>query len=141
MLTLYFLGALVIRLISPAIYRHMPVKRYYLISIGASVAVFTVFLLIPSQSLMIRRILLIVTGLLQGIAVPSLQLLVTDAFADRTASASSAIVLGVSLSVLLAPLIMGAIIESAGYMLAMWFIIVLLLLSAAVLLTVGIKAT
>ncbi len=136
MLTLYFLGALVIRLISPAIYKRMPVKRYYLLSVGASVAVFVVFLLVPSQSLIIRRILLITTGLLQGIAVPSLQLLVTDDFADRTASASSAIVLGVSLSALLAPLIMGNIIESAGFMAAMWFITILLLLSAAVLLTV-----
>ena len=136
MLTLYFLGALVIRLISPAVYRRVSVKRYYLVSIGVSAAVFVVFLLIPSQSLMLRRILLVITGLLQGIAVPSLQLLVTDAFSDRTASASSAIVLGVSLSALLAPLIMGAIIESAGYMAAMWFITALLLLSAAVLLTV-----
>ena len=141
MLTLYFLGALVIRLISPAIYRRMPVKRYYLLSIGASVIVFAVFLLIPSQSLMLRRIMLVVTGLLQGIAVPSLQLLVTDTFADRTASASSAIVLGVSLSALLAPLIMGAIIESAGYMAAMWFITVALLLSALVLLTVRNRQT
>lgn len=136
MLTLYFLGALIIRLVSPAVYSRVPVKRYYLISIGTSVAVFTVFLLIPTQALMLRCILLVITGLLQGIAVPSLQLLVTDAFADRTASASSAIVLGVSLSALLAPLIMGAIIESAGYMVAMWFITVLLLLSAAVLASV-----
>ncbi|MCR4607278.1 MAG: MFS transporter [Oscillospiraceae bacterium] len=141
MLTLYFLGALVIRLISPAIYRRMPVKRYYLLSIGASVIVFAVFLIIPSQSLMLRRIMLVVTGLLQGIAVPSLQLLVTDTFADRTASASSAIVLGVSLSALLAPLIMGAIIESAGYMAAMWFITAALLLSAVVLLTVRNRQT
>lgn len=136
MLTLYFLGALVIRLISPAIYRRMSAKRYYLFSIGASVAVFVVFLLIPSQALLLRSALLIITGLLQGIAVPSLQLLVTDDFADRTASASSTIVLGVSLSALLAPVIMGAIIESAGYMTAMWFITVLLLLSCLVLLTV-----
>lgn len=141
MLTLYFLGALVIRLISPAVYRRLSARTYYLLSISASVAVFAVFLLLPSAPLMLLRLLLIVTGLLQGIAVPSLQLLVTDDFADRTASASSAIVLGVSLSALLAPVIMGAIIESAGYLASMWFITVLLALSVVVLVTVKHKAT
>ena len=136
MLTLYFLGALVIRLLSPMIYRRVSVKRFYFISIGASVCVFAMFLLIPKIPLPVQRILLVVTGLLQGVAVPSLQLLVTDTFADRTASASSAIVLGVSLSALIAPLVMGAIIESAGYLASMWFITVLLLLSVAVLATV-----
>lgn len=136
MLTLYFLGALIIRLISPMIYKRVSAKRYYLVSIGASVLVFALFLLIPSAPLPLLMVLLVATGLLQGIAVPSLQLLVTDTFADRTASASSAIVLGVSLSALLAPVIMGAIIESAGYLAAMWFITVLLALSAVVLVTV-----
>ena len=136
MLTLYFLGALIIRLISPAIYKRVSVKKYYLISILASAVVFSVFLIIPSAPRLLQWLLLVITGLLQGIAVPSLQLLVTDDFADRTASASSAIVLGVSLSALLAPLIMGAIIESAGYLTSMWFITSMLLLSAAVLATV-----
>ncbi len=141
MLTLYFLGALVIRLLSPMIYRRVSVKRFYYISVGASVCVFALFLLIPDMPVMLQRILLVVTGLLQGVAVPSLQLLVTDTFSDRTASASSAIVLGVSLSALIAPLVMGAIIEGAGYLASMWFITALLLLSVAVLATVKEKKT
>ncbi len=141
MLTLYFLGALIIRLISPVIYSRISAKMYYLISISASVAIFAVFLLLPAAPLLLLRLLLVVTGLLQGIAVPSLQLLVTDDFADRTASASSAIVLGVSLSALLAPVIMGAIIESSGYLASMWFITVLLALSVVVLATVKKRVT
>ena len=136
MLTLYFLGALVIRLLSPAIYRRVSVKRYFIISIGASVLVFAAFLLMPSMSVALQRILLIITGLLQGVAVPSLALLITDDFADRTASASSVIELGVALAALVSPLMMGAIIEVKGYLTSMWGITALLLLSVAVLATV-----
>ena len=136
MLTLYFLGALVIRLLSPAIYKHVPVKRYFLISVGASALVFMAFLLLPSMSITMQRVLLIITGLMQGVAVPSLALLITDDFSDRTASASSVIELGVALAALVAPLMMGSIIEASGYLASMWTITALLAISVLVLATV-----
>ena len=136
MLTLYFLGALIIRLLSPAIYKRVSVKKYFLISVGASVLVFMLFLLVPSMSFGMQRVLLILTGLLQGVAVPSLALLITDDFADRTASASSVIELGVAAAALVSPLMMGAIIEKAGYLCSMWVITGLLFLSVGVLATV-----
>ena len=136
MLSLYFFGALCIRFLSPLVLKKIAPKKFFLCSIGASVVIFSLLLLIPPMPITLQKILLVIIGLLQGAAIPTLQILCSDAFPDRTASASSAIGMGISLSTLIAPLAMGIIIEKSGYSASMWFVTALLLLSFIVLLTV-----
>ena len=78
------------------------------------------------------RCLTVLLGLLQGAAIPSMVILCCDAFPGRTASASSVVVLSVSLSALIVPQVMGALIESAGYTLPMLLICACLPASAAI---------
>ena len=86
---------------------------------------FAVLLLTPS--LAVQRVLLVLLGLLQGAEVPALVILCCETFPTRTASASSIIVLGVSLS---------ALIEQVGYGIPLWGLTACLPLSAAVLLAI-----
>lgn len=136
MLTLYFLGALAARFLSPLVYRRMSVKTFYVLSLSLSALVFLAFLFLPLPFI-VRCILLVLTGLLQGPAVPAQVILCCDTFPTRTASASSLVVLGISLASLVAPAAIGALIESVGYQLPMVLIAAAVLLSVGVLLWIG----
>ena len=116
--TAYFLGALVMRFLSPVLYRYLGVSRFYRGSLLTSAVLFLVYLLVPMPELS-GKMLLAVIGLLQGASVPSLVILCCDAFPTRTASASSIVVFGVSLAAMTAPTIMGAVMESSGHQTAM----------------------
>lgn len=131
--TLYFLGALVMRLISPFIYKKLSVQTFFVVTVSASAALFVVFLL-TSGSLWMARGLILAIGFLQGASVPSLVILCCDLFPERSASASSVIVLSVSLAALIAPSVMGAVINASGYLTALILILVCLILSVPVLL-------
>lgn len=128
MATFYFLGALLMRLVSPAIYKRISVRNFYVLTISASAAVFALFLFLPWSPVM-TRVLIFVLGLLQGASVPSMVILCSDSFPGRSASASSVIVLSVSLAALIAPGVMGAVIKNGGYLWAMLLIWVCLPLS------------
>lgn len=132
MLVIYFLGCLVIRLASPFVYRFLSVRRFYLIATTLSAVTYGCMLLTGSMTA--KYILIFLTGLLQGSAVPGMVVMCCNAFPERTASASSIVVFGVSASALIAPPVLGWIIESIGYTVPMWGIAVCLLLSVGVLL-------
>lgn len=134
MLTLFFLGALLIRMLSPLVYKRMPVRTFYLLTCTISAAVFAALLLTPLVAA--QRMLLVLLGLLQGAEVPALVILCCETFPTRTASASSVIVLGVSLSALVVPTALGRLIEQIGYGIPLWGLTACLPLSAAVLLTI-----
>lgn len=118
MVTLYFLGALIMRLLSPLVYKKLSVKSFYIAGLLASMLVFLAFLLLPLP-LPARQALMLLMGLLQGASVPALVILCCDAFPTRTASASSIVVMGVSIAALTAPVLLGKLIESGGYLTAM----------------------
>ena len=128
MATFYFLGALVMRLISPAIYKRISVRNFYVLTISVSAVVFALFLFLPWGPVM-TRVLIFLLGILQGASVPSMVILCSDSFPGRSASASSVIVLSVSLAALIGPAVMGAVIKSSGYLWAMLLILVCLPLS------------
>lgn len=140
MATLYFLGALIIRLVSPQIYKKMTVTRFYVLSIAASTVLFALFLILPC-SLNVSRVIIFTIGLLSGASVPAMVILCSDAFPGRSASASSVIVLSVSLSAMIGPSVMGAIIRGGSYVAAMVLILVLLPCSIPVLLLANKKKT
>lgn len=132
MLTLYFLGALLSRFLSPLVYRKMAVKRFYGLSLLASVAAFLGFLFLPVP-IWAKCIFVVLVGLLQGAAVPAQVILCCDLFPTRSASASSLVILGISFAGLLSPLVMGKLIERVGYGLPMGLLCICVVLSVAVL--------
>jgi len=132
MVTVYFVGALIIRLLSPVIYRKISVERFLVLSLLLSAAVFLVFLFVPLP-LGAGRLVILLLGLLQGAAVPSIVILCCSAFPERTASASSLVVFGVSLAGMAGPALMGYMMERTGYVSAMLLAVASLLLSVVLL--------
>ena len=131
--TFYFLGALIMRLISPVIYKKISVRNFYVLTISVSTLLFLAFLLLPCPP-MVTKGLIFVMGLLQGASVPALVILCSDTFPDRSASASSVIVLSISLAALIGPSVMGSIIQNGHHLGAMVLILICLPLSIPLLL-------
>lgn len=131
--TFYFLGALIMRLISPVIYKKISVRNFYVLTIALSAVLFALFLFLPCGATA-ARIIIFCMGLLQGASVPALVILCSDAFPERSASASSIIVLSVSLAALIGPSVMGSIIKNGQHLWAMLLILVCLPLSIPLLL-------
>ena len=132
MLTIYFLGCLIIRLLSPLVYRFISVRNFYLLATTLSAVTYALMLLLTP--LPAKYILIFLTGLLQGSAVPGMVVICCNAFPERTASASSIVVFGVSASSLIAPPLIGWFIEGAGYAIPMWGLTACLIASVVVLL-------
>ncbi len=131
--TFYFLGALIMRLVSPMIYKKISVRNFYILTISISTVLFLAFLLLPCPPVLVK-ILIFIMGVLQGASVPALVILCSDTFPERSASASSIIVLSISLAALICPSVMGAIIRNGHSMGAMLLILVCLPLSIPLLL-------
>lgn len=128
MVTLYFLGALAMRFLSPVVYRKISVRSFYVASLLVSGALFFLFLLL-SPSPAVARVIIVVMGLLQGASIPALVILCCETFPERTASASSVIVFASALATLIVPAAIGQLIQSAGYLLPMLIITACLFLS------------
>lgn len=131
--TFYFLGALIMRLVSPLIYKKISVRNFFAMTIGVSTVLFLAFLLLPCPPVA-TKIIIFVMGLLQGASIPALVILCSDAFPGRSASASSVITLSVSLAALVAPSVMGSIIKNGHYLGSMVLILAGLPLSIVLLL-------
>lgn len=131
--TFYFLGALIMRLVSPLIYKKISVRNFYILTISVSAVLFLVILLVPFPPAVVKA-LIFVMGLLQGASVPALVILCSDTFPDRSASASSIIVLSISLAALICPSVMGSIMEAGHHLWAMLAILICLPLSIPLLL-------
>ena len=131
--TFYFLGALIMRLVSPTIYKRISVRNFYILTISLSAVLFLAFLLLPCPPVVVK-ILIFVLGLLQGASVPALVIMCSDTFPDRSASASSIIELSVSFAALIAPSVMGAIIKAGAHLWSMVLILICLPLSIPLLL-------
>ena len=104
--TLYFLGALAIRLLSPVAYAKIGVRRFYCGSLLSSTALYLVFMLLPMPD-WADSVSICLLGFMLGATVPSLIIICCDAFPERTASASSIVVFGVSLASMTAPVLVG----------------------------------
>ena len=118
MVTLFFLGALIMRLLSPMIYTKIGPRSFYRGALLSSVVIFLAFLLVPMPD-WAAGTAMCVMGLLQGATVPTLVIICCDAFPERTASASSIVVFGVSLASMISPTAMGAVISASGPQAAM----------------------
>lgn len=102
MVTVFFLGALIMRLLSPLVYTKIAPRYFYRGALLSSAALFLVFLLVPMPDWAAAAITGVM-GLLQGATVPTLVIICCDVFPERTASATSIVVFGVSLASMTSP--------------------------------------
>lgn len=130
-LTVYFGGALIMRFLSPVIFKFMTVERFFLSTVLTSAVVFALcFFYARTETAMIAFVA--VAGLLQGASVPSLVLLCCNAFPERTASASAIVVLAVSLSSFIGPVLISNLIVALGYQYALLAITLCLPISVSI---------
>ena len=135
MMTLFFAGNLAARFLTPLIYKKIAVSKFYCVFMLVASAIFLVFILVDGIPTVLRYVLIVLLGLAQGGGVPSIVILCCDAFPERTASASSLFVIGVSLATFITPTLMGKMIESIGFKAPMLMLGVFLILSVLVLRT------
>lgn len=128
MLTLFFGGALVMRFVSPLIFRVLPVRRYVVwmpvlaaVTLGAGFAIGNVALL---------YVLLPLGGFFQGGLIGAMVLISCESFPERSASAAALSSFAVGVSTLATPALMGAVAERFGFTLPMLAISLCMLLSA-----------
>ena len=128
MLTLFFGGALVMRFVSPLIFRVLPVRRYVVwmpvlaaVTLGLGFAIGNVTLL---------YVLLPLGGFFQGGLIGAMVLISCESFPERSASAAALSSFAVGVSTLATPALMGAVAERFGFTLPMLAISACMLLSA-----------
>lgn len=135
MVTLYFLGGLTTRFLSPLIYKKISVRNFFIITLLVSGTLFFAFLLLNPGPLA-AKVIIVLMGLLQGTSVPALVILCCETFPERTASASAVVVFAISLSTLFLPTLMGALMKTSGYTLPMLMVTACLFLSVLVIIPI-----
>ncbi len=134
-ITMYFLGILVIRLVSPTIYKKLSIQKFHYISMIVYMVIILLVIFIKMPFVLIC-ILIFIIGLCCGAVLPGFVLLSTDVFPERSASASSTIIFGIVIGSLILPVGLGALIEGIGYLAAIAIFSVGPLISAGILLII-----
>jgi fucose permease len=134
MLTIFFGGALVMRFLSPLLLKKLPVKQYFIWFTLGSAACMTIALLSGGPAFIP---LIAAAGFLQGLNAVLLILMSCAIFPQRTASATAIVPAAVGISTMLFPFIMGAIAESASFVMSFLLIIVCCAASSLIIFFLG----
>ena len=119
MSTVFFLGALLMRFVSPVIFRRVPVRRFYIVSGILSAVCMTAAFLTDAALTALIVAFVFAGGFLQGAHVIALVMISCSEFPDRTASASAITVLAFNLAAMIMPAVIGLIAEKIGFMIPM----------------------
>ncbi len=137
MLTVFFGGALIMRFLGPLIMRKLPPKKLFVIFNVAAAGV--MFLAINTTIIPIFVALILLCGFLQGSSVVCLVIIAVESFPTRTASASSLAVFAVNGAFMTAPLWMGEMADNVGFLLPMYIICCMLVLSSYIVFRIKIN--
>ena len=127
LMSLVFLGNLIMRFASPLLLKRMSTRRAFILLCSAAFVSATACFIIKSASL--AFVLMPLAAFFSGAASPSIMLISTSVFPTRTASASSAVIMSISLSSIIVPYFMGIIAEKFSFSLSIFVIVILLGLS------------
>ena len=136
-LTMFFVGALIMRFCGPLILKKIKARTFYIISTLLAAFLTAIALLVNDITVMI--ILLVCGGFMQGSNVALLVLMCTSVFPQRLASASSLPFMAASIATMTAPLWMGAIAEHVGFQIPLLMVCALLALSVIPIIIIKIK--
>ena len=137
MVTAFYLGTLVMRFLGPLFFRKLTPHQVYSYFGWVSVALMLAALFAGNVTLML--ILIVVSGFFQGSNVASFILICTEAFPERTASASALCYIAVGIGFLSAPLWMGALSDTTGFLFPMILICGVFVVSATLIFIHGRK--
>jgi len=126
-LTMFFVGALVMRFCGPLILKKITPRKAYIVFTLIAALLYVAALLVSNVTIMM--ILLVLSGFMQGSCVAFLVLMCTATFPERIASASALPFISASLAAMTAPVWMGAIAEFIGFFVPLLMICGLLVLS------------
>ena len=127
LLTAFLIGQLLMRFGGALVLKWISAYKAYIILSSLSAAAIFAALLTPSITAMIP--LLFIGGFMQGSCSAFLFLMAVEAFPQRTASASSLIIISVNTGSMTAPLWMGFVAEHTGYWLPLLLTCFLMALS------------
>lgn len=130
--TIFFMGALLMRFLSPIIFKLMSVNKFYILSgLLSAICMAGAFI---AGSIPLIFILVFAGGFFQGAMVIALVIMSCNEFPTRTASASAITVIAYNLAAMVVPLLIGLIAETSGFVIPMFILISCLLCSIFVIL-------
>lgn len=131
MSTVFFMGALVMRFLSPIIFKKISVNRFYIVSgLFSTVCMAGAFIF---SSVPVVTALVFAGGFFQGALVVALVIISCNEFPTRTASASAITVIAFNLAAMVVPLLIGAMAENLGFTLPMLILLVCLMCSVLII--------
>ncbi|MEG2882423.1 MAG: MFS transporter, partial [Christensenella sp.] len=131
MLTLFYIGSLVMRLFGPLIFRKLSPQRVYITFSIASILCMLGAVNIAAAP--IAMLLTVLGGAFCSLNVVSIVMISTALFPTRKASAASLAVFAYNIGGMAAPIIVGALAESAGLQLPINAMIAVFAVSVAVI--------
>ena len=131
MVTAFFAPALAMRFLTPFLLRRIPPRTFY--SVFGWIAAALMLAALSVKSIPILFILIVAVGFVQGSIIVVLILMCTEAFPDRTASASSIVSLASGIATLTAPFWMGSLSDHTGFLIPMIMITCCLAASSLVI--------
>lgn len=123
----FFLGALIMRFLSPLLFLRMKHRRVFLLSSALSALCMLGAALAAQPSVILP--LVVLSGFFQGTVVICLVMMCCAAFPNDTAGASSLAVLAGTLGMFIAPYIMGMFSSRASFRASMLFAVACLLIA------------
>lgn len=112
MLTLFYVGILAMRIVSPLIFKKIqPQKVFVLFSV---VSIVLMLIAINAQSIPVAMVFTILGGAFQSLNVVSVIMIATELFPSRKASASSLAVFSYNIGGMIAPVAVGVMAETMG---------------------------
>ena len=125
--TIFFMGALAMRFLSPILFKRISVDKFYILTgLLSAVCMVGAFMI---STVSVITALVFAGGFFQGALVVALVIISCNEFPTRTASASAITVIAFNLAAMVVPLIIGAMAESRGFSIPMLILIACLLFS------------
>lgn len=125
--TFFYIGLLAMRIATPFILKKMSVRSTFILFTIASVACIVAASLVTSVTAIM--VLSCIAGFLQGSQTVVMLIVANEKFPTRTASASSAVLLGIYISGIVAPMLSGQLAVNVGYYIPFYLLCVCALAS------------
>ena len=139
MLTLFYVGALAMRFLTPLFLRKMKAKHMFTIFGLLSCACIAAALL--SSNMALTTAFIMAGGFFQGAHAPLLVIMCCDTFPKRTGSASALISISNGIASLTFPVLMGAMAETMGFQVPLFLIVGTCIASSLIIFFLGRKIT
>lgn len=117
-LTLFFAGSFVMRLLSPALFSKFNIKKLCMICVLVSAGLMTAALCV--QNIIAITILTTASGFAQGLFVAAYMYMATDIYPNNSGTASSAMLIAINVGGMSSPLWIGKMAETVGYTLPLF---------------------